>query len=384
MNFAERTRWDLAPSPLIQKFNQLKDKGVSLLELTESNPTCAGFSYPKEILKALSSPENLIYSPDPKGMPTARKIIARYYAAKGVRVLPEQIILTASTSEAYSFIFRLLANPQDQILAPRPSYPLFDYLASLNDIALVDYPLHYEKEWSLDVEAIRNKINPLTQAILLVSPHNPCGHFVKYHELAGLNELAVPIIADEVFSDYGYSDDPRRVATLAGNDKVLTFTLSGVSKVLGLPQMKLSWIVVSGPPKDVRQALGRLEMISDTYLSVSTPAQHALKSWFAAKDKIQSQIRSRLNSNRNVLQGLLSQAPSYQYLESEGGWYAVIRAPQTIQEEDRVSALLEKDHVWVHPGYFFDFPREAYLVASLLTPAEIFRKGLEKILHKKY
>lgn len=376
--FSARTNWKLTQNPLSVKLESMRKKGISILDLTESNPTRAGFSYPKEILKSFNASRNLKYHPDPKGMLSARKIIVRYYGEKGIRIDPGQIVLTSSTSEAYSHLFRLLANPGEEVLVPEPSYPLFEYLASLNDVKLKPYQLSYEKRWHIEPPNPDMK----SRAILLVHPNNPTGNFVKRKELEQLNQIAkeknLALISDEVFLDYAFERDQARVATFAGNQSALTFTLSGISKILGLPQMKLGWIVVSGPEKLRQGALERLEVIADTFLSVSTPVQNAIQAWFKQRVKIQGEIRKRVKSN------LRSICPpeSCQLLHVEGGWYATIRIPRIHSEENWVMKFLEKDRVWVQPGYFFDFPNEAYLIVSLLTPEKIFKQGMKRIFSR--
>lgn len=354
----------------------MKTRGVRILDLTESNPTRAGIRYPKEILQSLSRKENLNYEPDARGLKSARKIISGYYADKGIRVSPDQIILTASTSEGYSHLFRLLANPGDEVLVPAPSYPLFDYLAGLSDVQLKPYSLNYEAKWQIDFRALESSVISKTRAVMLVNPNNPTGNFVKRDELAKLNGIAkqhhLALISDEVFLDYGFGS---KVQSFAGNQKALTFTLSGISKILALPQMKLGWIVVNGPKKVRDEAIERLEVIADTFLSVSTPAQNALVGWYREKSKIQNQILDRVKKNLKSIQ----LPSSCELLHAEGGWYAVIRIPRIHSEEEWVTQFLEKDKVLVQPGYFFDFPKEAYIVASLLTPEKNFKEGMKRI-----
>ncbi|MBI1976045.1 MAG: pyridoxal phosphate-dependent aminotransferase, partial [Candidatus Omnitrophica bacterium] len=313
MMFSKRTHWDLKLNRLSLMVQNLQQKGERILDLTESNPTRCGFRYlSQEILDPLTNPRNLQYDPSPKGMIQTREAVAGYYADKGVAVSPEQIFLTAGTSEAYTFLFRLLCDPQDCFLVPRPSYPLLEFLADLNDVALDAYRLVYGQRWQVDLNDLQKKISAKNRGIVVVHPNNPTGSYIKENELLFLNrvclENSLALVSDEVFLDF-YSDQDRDsvgagfkpAPTFAGNNNILSFTLSGLSKIVGLPQMKLGWIVVSGP-KDLRQeAIQRLEMIADTYLSVSTPAQNALADWLQRAPSIQKEILDRVKINRRFL-----------------------------------------------------------------------------------
>jgi hypothetical protein len=296
------------------------------------------------------------------------------------------MILTAGTSEAYSFLFRLLAGPGDRVLAPRPSYPLFDFLAALNDVQLDSYPLAYSGGWHIDVTVLRDSITPRTKAILVVNPNNPTGSFLHHDELAALIDLCrahdLALISDEVFADYPFGPDSNWVVSVAGTSEVLTFALGGISKLLGLPQMKLAWISANGPEGELNDALARLEVIADTYLSVSTPVQRALPHWLGLRLQLTHQILERVRANRQVLLDRTRPPHAGQCLEAEGGWYAVVRVPHTRSEEEVVLELLERDGVLVHPGYFFDFDAEGHLVVSLLPPPDVFLEGIEKILRQ--
>lgn len=387
--FAKRTEWSLRLNRLTQTLHKIRSSGREILDLTESNPTRCGFQYPAELLAALHDPENLNYAPSPKGMLQARETIAAYYAEKGVSVNPEQIILTASTSEAYSFLFRLLLNPGDHLLIPQPSYPLFEYLASLNDVILDPYNRR-------DVSTSGPNVSPgdrsepsletsLCRSIVLVHPNNPTGLYVTHDEKKFLEQVAkeknLSLICDEVFLDYAYEEDASRVPTFAGCDEVLTFTLSGISKILALPQMKLSWIVVSGPEKLRDQAIERLELISDTYLSVNTPSQQALQTWFSFRESLQKEIQNRIFANRKVFEAKCQGQNHYKLLHAEGGWYATIRLPDACDEEKWVLELLEKESVLVHPGYFYDFNEAPFVVVSLLLPTTRFKRGVESLFN---
>ncbi|MBI3949205.1 MAG: pyridoxal phosphate-dependent aminotransferase [Acidobacteria bacterium] len=383
--YASRTQWKLTPNRLSERLQARRRTGLPILDLTESNPTQCAFQYPADdILTALTVPENLIYEPSPKGLREAREAVVAYYAEKGVMIDPEQILLTASTSEAYSFLFRLLANPGDRMLVPRPSYPLFDFLATFNDIELDPYPLTHNAGWRVDFAALRELIAPRTKALLVVNPNNPTGSFLQRAELAEMIELCrahdLAFISDEVFADYPFGPNPDCVISLAGTSDMLTFALGGISKLLGLPQMKLAWICASGPADLLNDALARLEVIADTYLSVNTPVQRALPQWLALRDNLTQHILSRVRKNRQYLIDRTQPPHACECLAAEGGWYAVVRVPRTQSEEELVLDLLDQDGVLVHPGYFFDFDAEGYLVVSLLPPPEVFQEGIERVL----
>jgi hypothetical protein len=387
--FSRRTAWDVVQNELTERIEARRQAGRPIIDLTESNPTRCGFEYPAEqILSALATTESLTYEPSPKGLVEARAAVAEYYQEKRVRLSPDQIILTASTSEAYSFLFRLLANPGEHILVPKPSYPLFDFLATLNDVELDMYPLVYRNGWRMDVDGLRAAIRPETRAIIVVNPNNPTGSFVKRDELTRLVELCqrneLALIADEVFADYAFAPDANRVTTLAGTSEVLTFTLSGISKLLGLPQMKLAWMCVTGPDEVIRQSLARLEVIADTYLSVGTPVQRALPRLMTLRQHLTGQIRARVMTNwrwlrdqiRSRNEGIIAEQPQTEVcatlLDAEGGWYAVLQLPSSCRDEQFVLDLLDYEGVLIHPGYFFDFEDENHVVISLLPPPEVF------------
>jgi len=352
-----------------------------VLDLTESNPTAAGFSYLAEaLLGALSDPRTLHYEPHPAGLADTRAAVAKYYPD----VTPDRVLLTASTSEGYSILFKLLADPGDEVLVPRPSYPLFEFLAALESVRAVQYPLVYHNCWAIDFDALEPAITPRTRAIVLVNPNNPTGSFLKAEELARLVDLCrarrIAIISDEVFSDYVLDPSPQLVTSLTAVNQVLTFVLSGFSKVLALPQMKLGWIVLGGPEPVRTEAFYRLELIADTYLSVATPIQWAAERMLAFRPAIQRQILDRVAGNRAFLEGRIGPNSPFRLLRTEGGWYAVLEAPKIHSEEEWTLELLAKDNVLVQPGFFFDFEREAFLVLSLLTPSDIFRAGINRIL----
>lgn len=383
--FSSRLRWDLAPNRLSRLLEQKRTAGVPILDLTESNPTAAGFSYHSgEILAALSDPRSLRYEPSAAGLPTARAAVSEYYsAALGEQVSPDRILLTASTSEAYAFVFKLLADPGDQVLVPAPSYPLFDYLAALDSVRVIQYPLVDPGSWTIDFDALARSITPRSRAIVLVNPNNPTGSFLKTFELAPLVALArehnLALISDEVFADYRFASGAPLVRSLTGVNEVLTFCLSGLSKVAALPQVKLGWIVTGGPARDREPAFGRLELIADTYLSVGGPVQWAAPRLLGLRADLQSQILARVRSNRAFVAGQIGATSPWKMLAAEGGWYAVLEAPRIHSEEEWVLHLLDRDNVLVQPGFFFDFEREAFLVVSLLTPEQIFQQGIRRV-----
>lgn len=318
-------------------------------------------------------------------MPAARAAVCEYYSrALSVDISPDRILLTASTSEAYAFVFKLLADPGDEVLVPRPSYPLFDYLAALDSVRVVQYPLDYHGSWIIDFDALARCITPRSRAIVLVNPNNPTGSFLKQSEAAPLVELCrehnLALISDEVFADYLIDPGAPVVRSLTGQDEVLTFCLSGLSKVAGLPQLKLGWIAIGGPQREREQAFERLELIADTYLSVSAPVQWAAPTLLGLRDELQGQILGRIRANHAFIASQTGPASAWKLLTTEGGWYAVLEAPRIYSEEEWALNLLSGDDVVVQPGFFFDFEREAFLVMSLLTPEPVFCEGLRRIL----
>lgn len=384
--YSSRLRWDATPNRFSRLLDEKRSAGVPVLDLTESNPTGAGFAYPTEaILAALADPRSLRYEPAPAGMPAARAAVCHYYSrALSVDVSPDRILLTASTSEAYAFVFKLLADPGDEVLVPRPSYPLFEYLAALEAVRVVQYPLDYHGSWTIDFDALAASITPRSRAIVLVNPNNPTGSFLKQSEAAPLVELCrehnLALISDEVFADYLIDPGAPVVRSLTGLDEVLTFCLSGLSKVAGLPQLKLGWIAIGGPRRESQQAFERLELIADTYLSVSAPVQWAAPKLLGLRDELQGQILGRVRANHAFIASQIGPASAWKLLTTEGGWYAVLEAPRIYSEEEWALNLLAGDDVVVQPGFFFDFEREAFLVMSLLTPEPVFREGLRRIL----
>lgn len=375
--FSSRLNWSLTPNPLTQLLEAKRAQGAPILDLTESNPTRCGFHYDDAaILSTMAQPQAMKYEPSPRGLLTARQAITNYYLQKNKHVDADSVFLTASTSEAYSFLFKLLGNADDEILVPQPSYPLFEFLAGLESLFTVYYPLSYYKGWHINFEVLRESISKRTKAILIVNPNNPTGSYLKKDELAELDaicsERKIALIVDEVFSDYPNGEDANRVETVVGNEGALTFALSGLSKVVALPQMKLGWIQVSGERKSVEEATARLELIADTYLSVATPVQHATPKLLAMRGAIQKEIRERVEMNGKVLDDL-----RLNVLKREGGWYAVIEIEQ--DDERLAYELLERENVLVHPGYFYDFTGRHVIVVSLITRREVFEEGITRL-----
>jgi len=381
--FSHRTDWKLAPNRFTEAQRKLQAAGAEIIDLSVSNPTRAEILYDSEaILAALNAPESLDYDPQPKGLLSAREAVAAYYQAQSEKVDPESIILTTSTSEGYSYVFRLLCNADDEILVPKPSYPLFEFLADLQDVKLVPYPLLYDHGWQIDFPSLYKAVNHRTRAVVVVHPNNPTGSYISAEERKALNDFCkeydLALIVDEVFLDYAHDGSPR--ATFAANEAALTFTLSGVSKISGLPQMKLAWIAASGPQQVVASALGRLEVIADTYLSMNAPIQLGAPVLLDQRRSIQPLLLDRLRANLEELDRQLAKQKTCTRLQVEGGWYAVLRVPVTQSDEDLAIALLEKQSVLVHPGHFYDFPNDGYLIVSLITPPEKFRRGMRLVL----
>jgi aspartate/methionine/tyrosine aminotransferase len=379
MSFSRRTNWNTEESELARAHRLRKESGLKIADLTASNPTRCGFEYSPELLSALTDPQALEYDPQPKGSLPAREAVCSYYADHGVAVEPEQIVLITSTSEGYSYLFKLLCDPGSEILVGQPGYPLFDFLAVLDDVRLKAAPLLYDHGWQIDLEGFRQAITPQTRAIVLVHPNNPTGHFTKWWELEGLARLCwendLSLIVDEVFLDYGLGGAEASFA--AGLEGVRVYVVSGLSKIAGLPQMKAAWIVVTGPKAE--PALERLEVIADTFLSMNAPVQCAIPAFLAGREAIQDQIRKRVATNLAELDRRLDEVPEVQRLEREGGWYAVLRIPALAPDEQTVLSLLERG-VWVHPGYFFGLPESGWLVVSLLGDVHEFSTGVAKLV----
>jgi len=377
MKFSTRTNWNLEENDFTASVRQARAAGAELLDLTISNPTACGFAYnPEALLQPLSDERALLYEPAPLGMARAREAVAAYYRDAEAQVGTEQICLTTSTSEAYSFLFRLLCDAGDEVLIARPSYPLFDFIARLDDVKLVEYPLLYDSGWHIDFHSLESTVTARTRAIVVVHPNNPTGNFASDVERLALEEicsrLGLALIVDEVFLDYGLEGTEAR-SFAAGESKALTFVLSGLSKVCGLPQMKVSWIAATGPDDLVRAAMERLEVIADTFLSMNAPMQFALSQWLAHKSGLQQEIRTRIRWNLAVLDARL-QGTMASRLELQGGWATVLRVPRHIGGKPFVDSALERG-VIVQPGEFYGLP-EGRVVLSLLTPAEVWQRGI--------
>jgi alanine-synthesizing transaminase len=387
--FSRRTDWDTTETEWAQALRKRRTAGLPILDLTASNPTRCGFEYDAEaILAALRDPASLDYDPNPKGLLTARAAVAGYYAGlggsnTGAAVNPEHIFLTTSTSEAYSFLFRLLCDPGDEVLVAQPSYPLFNFLADLDDVRLVPYPLFYDYGWHLDVAALRERITPRTRAVVLVHPNNPTGHYTKTAERAALEAICfehrLALILDEVFLDYPLKEALAVPSFAAGHHPVLTFVLSGLSKIAALPQMKAAWVACFGPQPWLDGALQRLEVIADTFLSMNAPVQCAMPRWLAGRAGMQEQIRTRIRENLRSLDEVFGEGNRVRRLEVEAGWYAVLRIPATARDEETALNLLTEHGIAIHSGDFFGLGASGWLVASLLPRPEIYASGMRQI-----
>jgi len=380
---SQRLKWNSPPTHLSEAILQRRQQVGELLDLTSSNPTAVDLPYPHlAIASALSRISSLTYDPQPLGQWEAREAVSAYYGDRGFDVHPNRIVITASTSEAYSYLFKLLCDPGDEMLSPRPSYPLFEYLAGLDSIRVQPYWLTYDGAWYTGLDDLASRITERTRGIILVNPNNPTGSFLKTGEVDRLCALArlrsLPLISDEVFMDYGLREDARRVLSLADRSHTLSFSLNGLSKSAGMPQMKIGWIVINGPADQVEAARQGLELIADTYLSVSSPCQQVLPQLISLGAGFRGVIRERILRNAQALQGLLQGSPA-QPLYTEGGWSSIIQLPQTRSEEDWVMRLLTRYGVIVQPGYLFDMPSEPFVVVSLLTPIGTFVEGINAI-----
>lgn len=381
--FSSRTGWNLSPNALQRCLDEMRNNGETILDLTESNPTRCGFTYDTALVEVLASERSLKYEPDPRGLLAARKSIAGYYEEHGSVVDPSNIFITAGTSEAYSHLFRLLCNAGENVLVPKPSYPLFDFLCTLNDVEARYYRLRYTDEWQIDIGSLNDAVDESTRAILLVHPNNPTGSFVKTGEWEELKKIArdrrLALIVDEVFAEFSFEDTRNVHRSFAGDGPPFVFTLNGISKMLGLPQMKLAWITVSGQAGDVKDAAQRLEIICDTYLSAGTPVQHALPMLLREGRSVRDEIRQRIVSNRNALQSMTHGSP-LSLLNTEGGWNAIVKFPRLMSDEAWALRVLKESNVLVHPGHFFEIEEEACTVVSLLPEESTFSSGFHKTL----
>jgi alanine-synthesizing transaminase len=384
-SYSRRLSWSFSLNPFIQAVEAKRRTGVRLIDLTVSNPTEALADYPHSaIAHAYSQIRDYTYQPNPLGHASARLAIADWYQQRRCKISPSQIALTASTSEAYALLFKLFCNPGGEVLVPVPSYPLFEYLASLESVRIVPYRLLYDGNWFIDFENLGERISERARVIVVVNPNNPTGSFLKRWEAEKLIELArqhaIPIISDEVFMDYSFGNISDRFATFAGTDSILSFSLNGLSKSAAMPQMKLGWIAINGPKGEQDIARERLELILDTYLSVSTPVQYALPLLLEIGAGLKAKLSQRAGRNLTALAHILEHSPAHA-LHAEGGWSAVIQLPNTKPEEVWISRLLTEHSVVVQPGYFFDMPSEAYVVVSLITPEREFAEGITGLRH---
>lgn len=378
---------DLSKNPLKKLYDEKTAGGEQIIDLTLSNPTLAGFEYKAtEINSFLTSHESIYYLPASKGILSARKVISDYYKKKNISVNPDNIILTACTSEAYSFLFKLLCDKNDEILIPQPGYPLIEHLCELELGKSVYYRLKYEnKKWLIDLSDLQSKISKKTKSIVIINPNNPVGAYIKKYELEKLNQICrknnLALISDEVFSDFYYRKSPESVYSLADNSDVLTFVLSGISKVSALPQMKLGWIVISGENSEHKEAVEYLDFISDTYLSVSSPVQYGLNKIFSFRNNVTERINIRLNSNYKFLKSSTDSYDFVKLLYREGGWYSVVKINKLISDDDISIRLLNEENIFIYPGYFYGFIDDGYIVLSLLLPESDFRYGIKKIFN---
>jgi alanine-synthesizing transaminase len=382
-SYSERLSWSFSSNVFSRLVAEKRQAGDALLDLTVSNPTQVFDGYPHAaISRAYANIRDFAYRPDPFGQKESRLAVAQYYERRNLSISPAQILLTASTSEAYSLLFKLFCNSGDEILAPLPSYPLFEYLAGLESARIVPYRLVYDGSWYIDFASLRQQVSPRTRALVVVNPNNPTGSFLKRPEVEELLDVAqrygLPIISDEVFMDYAFGAAADRVTTLSGYDSVLTFCLNGLSKAAGMPQMKLAWIALNGPERDREDAVRRLEFIFDTYLSIGTPVQRAFPELLEIGEGIQKEIRLRTAENLKALKALLEGSPAC-CLHCEGGWSAILQLPRRLSEEEWITRLLHEQSVIVQPGYFFDMANEAYIVVSLITPGDEFSEAIRRV-----
>jgi hypothetical protein len=384
--FSNRFTEDLTPNALSLLLQEKRSRGQAVFDLTESNPTRVGLTYADgEILAALSLPAAMTYAPDPHGLLAARRAIGQYYWELGVPIDADDIFLTASTSEAYAILFKLLGDPGDEILIPRPGYPLLAHLARFENLQPLAYPLRYDDAlgWSFDLDVLEALITPKSRAIVVVSPNNPTGNYVKQRELAVIDQICrrnhLALIVDEVFGDFSAVDAEKPLRTALNRSEALTFILNGFSKMLGLPQVKLGWMALGGEHGLVRATRKRLEILLDFYLSVATPVQHAVARLLDTRQAIQEQIHSRVDANSRFLEEQIHRTSNARVLKREGGWYGVIEISDALADDELVLQLLEQQNTLVHPGYFYDFQREGYVVVSLLPHPETFQTGITRL-----
>jgi alanine-synthesizing transaminase len=379
LHFSARTSQHDVPNALAAAVARARERQSALLDLTVGNPTAAGLPYPTAILEALADPRGLVYAPDPLGLASARAAVAQDWTARGVAIDPLRIALTASTSEAYAVLFKILCDPGDEILVPAPSYPLLGFLAAFEAVTLRTYPLVHAGRWHVDLDALRAAVTPRTKAIVVVSPNNPTGSYLGESELEEMLDVGLPIVSDEVFATYPLAVPDGRITSVAHAERGLVFALSGLSKLAALPQLKLGWIGAAGDASLVARAMARLELVLDAFLSVATPIQLALPAILASRGPTEEAIRARTRKNLAVARKSIAEAPAASVLDVEGGWYAILRVPETLSDEEWAIELVERAGVHVQPGYFFDMDRGAHLVVSLLTPEVTFAEGMKRL-----
>ncbi len=379
---AQRDETNALTAAVTRARERARSGGPELLDLTVSNPTTAGIPYASSaILSALADPRALVYAPEALGLRVAREAVAADWSRRGVAIDAARIAITASTSEAYAVLFKLLCDPGDEVLVPAPSYPLLGFLAAFESVTLKTYPLVYAGRWHVDLDALRAAVTPRTKAIVVVSPNNPTGSYLGRAELEAMLDLGVPVVSDEVFATYPLGErlPEGRVDSVARATRGLVFALSGLSKLAALPQLKLGWIGVAGDPSLVTQAMARLELVLDAYLSVATPVQHALPALLTSRGLAEDAIRARIRTNFVAVHRAAKAAASATVLHAEGGWYAILRVPEVLTDEEWALDLVERDAVHVQPGYFFDMDRGANLIVSLLTPEAVLDEGMKRI-----
>lgn len=386
MKFSRRLPAALEPNRVSQALSARRRSGAEIIDLTESNPTRAGFHYPADLLAPLANARGLSYRPDPLGLIDAREAVAGDFQRRNVVVDPGRIALTASTSEAYSLLFKVLCDPGDEVLVPQPSYPLFEFLTRLDAVDAVPYRLEYHGRWSVDIDSVERALTSRTRALLLVNPNNPTGNFISDADLDAVARLCsargIAVISDEVFADYELTSSTTGRGLLTDRTDVLGFTLGGLSKSIGLPQAKLGWMAVSGNDGVVDETMPRVELACDTYLSVSTPIQVAAREVLDRGAAVRSQIQDRVRANLARCAALVARHPACTLLHAEGGWSAVIQVPTLESEEELMLALLVERSVLAHPGYFFDFPKESFVIVSLLTPEAALAEGVSRMLDR--
>jgi alanine-synthesizing transaminase len=382
MSFSRRTQHESEPNELTLAVRARRAGGHEVCDLTQSNPTLTELPYDRaRLLAALSDERSLVYEPASFGLATARTAVQQLQRAAGFEISTEQIVLTSSTSEAYAFLFKLLCDAGDEVLIPQPSYPLFEHLAALEQVNVANYELAYDGAWHIDFDSLKRARSSRTRAIIVVNPNNPTGSFLKRGELRRLSELGLPIISDEVFSSFALKPDAQRVESVLKTDEALVFALGGLSKLAALPQLKLAWLCAAGPKALLAEALSRLELISDTFLSPNTPVQHALPEILAARLPVERALQARIAHNFALLVRKLADTAATP-LFLEGGWYAVVRLPTLLSEAEWVLGLLEQDGVLTQPGWFYDFPSGAQLVLSLITEEAPFALGVSRIAER--